>query len=76
MEITRQLTWDMYKAKWCCECGKITEMVPVHTGMPGIVQHNCPECESGWMVNYLESADDILTIPDDFIVMKFNSNQY
>lgn len=40
-------------------------MEVVHTGLPGIQAKNCNECSSHYMVNLLESDEDLLDIPDD-----------
>jgi len=68
MKITREQTWDMGFQKWCPVCGKVVDMEPISTGMPGITASKYPECDGHYQYNYLESKDDLLEVPDDFIL--------
>ncbi len=70
MKITRRETIDMFKEKWCPTCGETVDMNHISTGMPGISAQQCPLCENYYEVNYLESPDDLLEIPNTFILRR------
>lgn len=71
MKIDHKLWVYMASIGWCIKCGKITDMQPIKTGLPGISSKQCNECKSGVRINYLEEDDveiddDLIVIPDNF----------
>jgi len=68
MEILRKDVNEMFEKKWCPICAKVTDMKPIFTNLPGIVAQQC-ECGIGFQANYLEDDNDLLTIPDTFVLM-------
>lgn len=57
---------------WCLKCGRITDMEPIKTGLPGIGSKRCRICNTGIQINYLEDddvtieGDNIIPMPDNF----------
>lgn len=41
-------------------------MKGARSGFPGISIATCPDCNTEYMANFLEGADDLMEIPDDF----------
>ena len=74
MQITRKATWDAFSANWCPVCAKTVEMEHMHTGLPGIAAQKCPECCANYQANYLENGDDMLTIPDGYVMPNVELN--
>ena len=68
MEVTRKATWDAFDANWCPRCAKTVEMERIHTGLPGICAQKCKACDSHYQANYLEEENDMMTVPDDFVM--------
>lgn len=69
--VDRKLLIYMMSINWCLKCGKITDMVRVRTGLPGIGEKRCISCDSHVQVNYNEDddisiEDDMITVPEDF----------
>ncbi len=58
----------MFNSNWCPVCAKIVEMEYIHTGLPGIAAQKCTECDSNYQANYIEDKNDILTIPDSYVI--------
>lgn len=61
----------MESINWCLKCGKITDMIRVRTGLPGISAKRCALCNSGIQVNHLEDSSamipkDLISIPDNY----------
>jgi hypothetical protein len=46
-------------------------MVPKVTGLPGIASKSCPDCDSSYLANFLESGEDLLEVPDEFTFLPF-----
>jgi len=65
VKVQRKILIDSFFNNYCPKCEKIVKMEVVHTGLPGIQAKNCNECSSHYMVNLLESDEDLLDIPDD-----------
>ncbi len=72
MKITRKETFGAFEMKWCPKCAKVTDMKRIFTGMPGIQACKCP-CGNQYQINYLEDEDDILEVPDTFVMPNINS---
>ena len=68
MQITRKATWDAFDADWCPQCAKVVAMEQIHTGLPGIAAKKCQECGAHYKANYLEDADDMMTVPNGFVM--------
>ena len=71
MQITRKMTFGMFENYWCPVCGEVTKTERITTGLPGILAQKCTKCGNHFQANYLESEDDLLTVPDSFIVKQF-----
>ena len=69
MKVTRKDTWETFDANWCPQCAGIVVMKTVHTGMPGICAKTCNKCGAHYQANYLEDANDLMTIPDSFVML-------
>ena len=66
-QMRRYQIHKMADEKYCPWCGGGTEMVVMHLGMPGIHGLECQQCKNGLQMNYLESEDDLLDIPDSWV---------
>ena len=65
--VKRETLVNLFIRKWCMACGKVTDMVPIKTGLPGILAQKCP-CGMNYQANFLEDEDELVTIPDHFIL--------
>ncbi len=72
MKITRKETFMAFKMNWCPKCAKVTDMKSIHTGMPGIQASKCP-CGMQYQINLLEDEDDMLEVPDTFVMPNIDS---
>jgi len=68
MKVTRKETWNAFNENWCPICAMKVEIIPIVTGLPGISAWGCPTCKSQYQANFLEDAEDILEIPDNFVM--------
>jgi hypothetical protein len=66
--VTRKKTWEMFEKNWCPVCGKVTEMQPMQTNLPGIMAQKCP-AEHFFQANFLEDENDTIALPNNFILM-------
>jgi hypothetical protein len=67
MKIKRVEAHAINNHKWCGKCGKITNMTS-YPGLPAIFLQKCSLCNSHFQSNYNEDYDQIIDIPDWFIL--------
>ena len=67
MKVKQSLIDQTFFDNWCPRCGKVTEMVRIRTGMPGILSHTCPVCNITQQNFSHGDGDEMVEVPDEFI---------
>ena len=60
----------MVENNYCPKCGKFEKLVVIKSYLPGLTFRKCIDCNTFYTVNYLESGEDMLECPNNFIILK------